>query len=235
MQTRGLFITATDTGVGKTYVAAMAAREGVCSGRSVGVYKPACSGAQRDQSGALVWDDVAALEAAIEHRFETHRICPQRYEAPLAPPIAAKMEGKQVDTALLRSGAQWWAGRVELLLVEGVGGILCPLTEKETIADLAHDLGYPILIVGRLGLGTINHTLLTVEAAQSRGLDIAGIILNEAVGVHDLAAESNESEIARRSSVPVLGVIRHGTMAVLKDGRPVTIDWQSLAAVASRI
>lgn len=234
MQTRGLFITATDTGVGKTYVAALAALECVRSGRSVGVYKPACSGVQRDQSGALVWEDVAALEAATEYRFESNCVCPQRFEAPLAPPIAARAEGKQVDAKLLRSGAQWWAGRVELLLVEGVGGILCPLTDEETIADLARDLGYPVLIVGRLGLGTINHTLLTVEAARSRGLDIAGIILNEAVGVHDLAAESNESEIARRSSVPVLGVIRHGTTAILKNGHPVAIDWQSLAAVASR-
>ncbi|MGE3316883.1 MAG: dethiobiotin synthase [Planctomycetaceae bacterium] len=234
MPTRGLFITATDTGVGKTYVAALAARALVRAGKSVGAYKPACSGAVRDSAGGLVWEDAEELESAVGNRFESQRVCPQRFEAPLAPPIAARLQGKQVDPRLLRSGARWWEDQVDHLLIEGVGGLLCPLSDDETVADLAVDLGYPLLIVARLGLGTINHTLLTVEAARARNLAIAGIVLNESTPVDDPSAESNEREIAERTSVPVLGVIRYGSNTVLRDRQPVTIDWHTLTAVPNR-
>lgn len=235
MPTRGLFITGTDTGVGKTYVTALAARAALRAGINVGVYKPACSGATRNESGALRWEDLEILETAIEYRFESQRICPQRFEAPLAPPVAARREGQEVDAQLLRDGAIWWNEKVDLLFVEGIGGLLCPVTDDETIADLAVDLGYPLLIVARLGLGTINHTLLTVEAALRRDLRIAGIVLNESERTDDPAAESNAAEIAKRVSVPVLGVIRNGANAILRGGLPVTIDWQPLAADSTNI
>ncbi len=230
MQAHGLFITATDTSVGKTYVAALAARELANAGVNVGAYKPVCSGAIRNSTGRLAWEDVQKLEDALGSRFDSQRICPQRFEAPLAPPIAARAEGKQVDAQLLRDGARWWEDQVEILLIEGVGGLLCPLTENETVADLAVDLGYPILIVARLGLGTINHTHLTVEAARSRNLRVVGILLNEADKVDDPAAQSNEREIASRTALPVLGVIRYGTSTILRNGKPSALDWRLLAA-----
>ena len=108
------------------------------------------------------------------------RVCPLRLKAPLAPPVAARLERVNLDFAGMKTAADWWQGRVEVLLIEGVGGLLCPLTEDKTIADLAVALGYPLLVVARAGLGTINHTLLTVEAARHRGLQVAGVVLNEA-------------------------------------------------------
>ena len=210
MITRGLFIVGTDTGVGKTFVTALAARAALRRGLSVGVYKPACSGATRDAAGAIVWEDVRSLEAAVECRFESQRICPQRFAAPLAPPVAARLEGRTVDGTLLREGAHWWEGRVELLLVEGVGGLLCPLTEQETVADLVRDLGYPLVIVSRLGLGTINHTLLTVRQAQALGLEIRGVILNDTQGGRrGLAERTNIEVLPELTGVPLLGVVPH--------------------------
>ncbi|HEX6986049.1 MAG TPA: dethiobiotin synthase, partial [Planctomycetaceae bacterium] len=146
-------------------------------------------------------------------------------------PVAARQEGRTVDPALLRSGAEWWAGRCDLLLVEGVGGLLCPLTEDETVADLAADLGLPLLVVARATLGTINHTLLTVEAARTRNLDVAGIILNESVPADgDASVATNAAEIERRSGVPILGIVPHGRPArLLVQGTGQRIDWRTLA------
>lgn len=226
MNTAGLFITGTDTEIGKTYVTCLIAREAASRGVRVGVYKPACSGSV---SGP-VWEDVEALFESLGGRYEKDRICPQRFSAPLAPPVAARREGRTVDGELLRSGAAWWEGRVELLLVEGVGGLLSPLTETESVADLAGDLGYPLIVVAGRGLGTINHTLLTVEAARQRGLAVAGILFNEVDPPRGSPAEeTNPAEVAARCEVPVLGVVPHGgTAGLLQQGRPIKIDWKSL-------
>jgi dethiobiotin synthetase len=211
MKQRGLFITGTDTGVGKTTVAAMIARHLRAEGRRAGAYKPVCTGGTLGSDGRLVWADVDALCEAIGRAFPAERICPQTFAAPLAPPFAAAAEHRQVDRQLLRTGAAWWYGQVDVLLVEGVGGLLCPLTDDETVADLARDLNLPVLIVARLGLGTINHTLLTVEAAERRGLEVAGIVLNEAEpGTDDPSTRINPAAIAARCHTPVLGVVAHG-------------------------
>lgn len=229
---RGLFITGTDTGVGKTWITAMIARELRDAGIRVGAYKPCCSGAERDKSGRLVWGDLTALADALGGTFPIERICPQRFAAPLAPPVAARLENRAVDADLLRNGAAAWQGDVDLLLIEGVGGWLCPLTETDSVADLAAGLGFPILVVARLGLGTINHTLLTVEAIERRGLPMAGIILNESVPEEsNFAAETNPAEIAARCAAPILGILPHGTSGGLRhDGRTSRIDWNALAA-----
>jgi len=226
----GLFVTGTDTGVGKTFVSVSVARQLRSEGLTVGAYKPACSGAIETADGP-VWEDVEALHAATGGAFERERICPQRFLAPLAPPVAATAEGKRVDPRLLRSGAEWWGGRCDLLIVEGAGGLLCPLTEEETFADLAVDLGLPVLVVARATLGTISHTLLTVEAARRRGLDVAGVVLNEVVPAgDDGSVATNAAEIERRGCVVVLGVVSHGTPARLsKGGKVVTADWRQLA------
>lgn len=228
--TAGLFITATDTGVGKTYVTALIARTLCEAGKSVGAYKPVCSGAEADADGRPCWGDVEMLTAAIGRRFDSERICPLRFQAPLAPNVAARREGAQIDFERLCEGARWWQGRVEILLLEGVGGLLCPLTERETIADLVGALGYPLLVVARLGLGTINHTLLTIEAARSRGLAVAGVLLNEPEPLASLCGtEENPVEIERRARVPVLGILRHGrSLPTRADGSPVSIDWANL-------
>lgn len=226
----GLFVTGTDTGVGKTFVTAMIAGQLRDAGLTVGAYKPACSGSVETPAGP-VWDDVEILHQATERRFDRDRICPQQFHAPLAPPVAARQEGRTVDCDRLREGAIWWGSRCDLLLVEGVGGLLCPLTETTTVADLAVELQMPLLVVARATLGTINHTLLTLDAARSRGLTVAGVLLNAVVDVDgDVSVTTNAEEIARRSGVEVLGMLPHGPPArLLTPPSQRRIDWAALA------
>lgn len=233
---KALFITGTDTGVGKTHAACVIARQLAACGLRVGAYKPACSGAERNNDGAFLWDDVERLRSAINVAATVDEICPQRFVAPLAPPLAARAEGKTVDGALLRAGVEAWRDRVDVLLVEGAGGILCPLTDVETFADLAVDLAFPALIVARTGLGTINHTLLTVEAARRRGVTVAGVILCESrPNGDDPSIAGNPAEIERRSGAPILGVIPHGNSAeLLREGKPVSLNWLLLAGSGGR-
>ena len=133
----GLFVTGTDTGVGKTYVTAMIVTALRNRGVRAGAYKPVCTGASPTKADDIQWEDVERLHAAIGGQFDRRRICPQCFEPALAPPVAAERQRQSVDGQLLRDGAFWWNGRVDVLLVEGVGGLLCPLTATETVADLA--------------------------------------------------------------------------------------------------
>ena len=229
---RGLFITGTDTGVGKTHVACSIIRELRAAGLRVGAYKPVCSGVRIGADGRSVWDDVEELRRALGNEFSEERISPQRFAAALAPPIAARQEGKVVDLVELQRGLDWWRSQCEVLIVEGAGGLLCPLTNDETMADLAARFQFPLLIVARLGLGTINHTLLTIEVARTRGLRVAGVLMNEAVPTpdNDPSINTNASEIALRGCVPVLGSRRYQERHwVGRFGEPVQVDWFALA------
>jgi len=227
---RGLFITGTDTGVGKTVVACGILRDLIADGVRAGAYKPVCSGAEATAGGELRWSDVDALADALEGRFPAERICPQCFVAPLAPPLAAVSEGRRVDPALLRAGYEWWRDQVDLLIVEGAGGLLSPIAEGVSNADLARDFSLPLVIVAADRLGTINHTLLTVEAALARGLRVAGILLNRVSESPDASVATNCSEIERLSPAPVLGVWPYGDVRLLRPGRSgVRIDWLSLA------
>lgn len=227
---RGLIVVGTDTGVGKTTVTAAILRQLRQSGVQVGGYKPVASGCVRDALGRPVWDDVETIWQALGGAYSRERICPQTFCEPLAPPVAARLEGRQVDSDLLRSGAAWWLAAVDVLIVEGAGGLLSPLAARETIADLARDLQLPLLIVGRTGLGTINHTLLTIEAARVRQLSIVGVVLNEPCHTPgDLSIETNAGELAARCDVPVLGIFRHvagADLLTLPDF--LRIDWLKL-------
>lgn len=231
--TKGLFITATDTGVGKTYLTALIARSLREIGIRVGAYKPVCSGAEIAADGSLFWADVQALTTAIGGEFDPARVCPARLHAPLAPPVAAMLEGVRLDFDRMQTLAAWWQGRVDILLVEGVGGLLCPLTDEKTIADLAVAMAYPLLVVARAGLGTINHTLLTIEAARRRGLRVAGVVLNEAGPLPaEPGMDQNAAEISRRANVPVLGVVKHGSQHVESgNGRLASAEWLKLPAL----
>lgn len=207
-QLRGFFITGTDTGVGKTTIGAALVRVWKSQGRRVGAYKPVASGSVSDASGRPVWEDVEAYFNALDGEFPREQICPQRFLAPLAPPVAARKEGRTVNEELLLTGCDPWRNAVELTVVEGAGGFLSPLSGSLSNADLVLKLGWPLLIIGRLGLGTINHTLLTVEAAQRRKIPILGVVLNAAAEhTDDQSVETNPSELMRLCSVPILGVV----------------------------
>ena len=239
---RGLFITGTDTGVGKTHVTCLIARQLIAAGVEVAAYKPVCSGGVKKLSvistgtNDVEWEDIVRLSAATHGKWSDETICPQRFFAPLAPPIAAKMEGRTVDFQLLVDGSRKFPG-AEVLLVEGAGGWLSPLTESTTVADLAQALKLPILIVARAGLGTINHTLLTIESVRARGLPIAGIVLNEVFPAgDDVSYRTNGDEIQARGGVPVFGIVPHGAKFDLhQGGQTVTIYWQSLAGLMAEI
>lgn len=213
----GLIVTGTDTGVGKTHVAALIVRQLRESGLRAGAYKPVCSGATTTAAGVTQWDDVERLRAACGgDGVPVDRVCPQRWRAPLAPPLAARDEGGRVDWTELTAGLSRWLPYADHLVVEGVGGWLCPLTETRTFADWAAEIAAPILVVARPGLGTINHTLLTIGAIRQRRLPIAGVMFSHAEpSVSARAARDNAREIEARSGVPVLGEVPFGAAAVV--------------------
>jgi dethiobiotin synthetase len=230
---RGLFITGTDTEVGKTYVAALVAKALAANGHRVGVYKPAASGCSLQQ-GELVSDDALALWRAAGSPGALAEVCPQRFAAPLAPHLAAEAEGKQIDPARLREGLEPWLERSDVVLVEGAGGLMSPLGEEEFVADLALDFGFPLLVVGRNALGAINHVLQTLIAAATfrDGLSVAGIVLNETApraGI-DASLDSNSREIARRAVPPLLAELRYRTEAFHPP-----VDWFALAGGGARV
>lgn len=201
---RGLFVTGTDTGVGKTEIACGLLRAWRASGRAVAAMKPAQSGVEPGTP-----TDAERLAAAAATGDPADLVCPYSFEAPLAPAVAARVAGVEVDLERILAAARELASRHGALLVEGAGGLLVPLTSRETYADLAIALGYPVLVVARTGLGTVNHTALTVEALRSRGLAVAGVVLNAATAARDPSEPFNAAEIERLTGAPVLGAISH--------------------------
>jgi dethiobiotin synthetase len=204
----GLFFTGTDTGVGKTYVTAAVARELRLQGHSVGVCKPVATGARRHQ-GRWVSDDTLHLAEAAGLVPHLDRVTPFLFPDPVAPPVAARRQGVSLTLADLEAAVRSWEGDTAAVLVEGVGGLLCPLTERETVADLAAALRLPLVVVARRSLGTLNHTLLTLEVARARGLAVAGVVVNEAEPARGLADATNVEELRRRLRVPLLAVVLH--------------------------
>ena len=130
--------------------------------------------------GVLVSDDAVALWNAAGRPGDFDRVCPQCFAAPLAPHLAAAAEGRRLDAGQLRHGLEYWRERSEIILVEGAGGLMSPMGEDEYVADLAEEFGFPLVVVARNVLGTINQTLQTlITAAVFReGLPIAGVVLN---------------------------------------------------------
>src|SRR6476620_2762243 len=192
--TRGLFITGTGTGVGKTYIAALIAASLREAGKRVGVYKPVASGCEM-RDGKLISPDAVALWEAAGRPGTLERVCPQLFAAPLAPHLAAQAEGRRVDPILLREGIEFWRATSDIVIVEGAGGLMSPISDDDYNVNLIDEFKYPLLVVSANELGTINHTLLTLIVARSYledGLNAAGVVLNSprpATG--DPSVESN--------------------------------------------
>jgi dethiobiotin synthetase len=221
---KGLFITGTDTGVGKTTIAAGLARLLFRQGRIVRVCKPVATGASLN-AGRWVSDDTLALGDAAGETGAWEAITPFAFPEPVAPPVAARRHGVTLTLSALADAVVRQARPDAVLLVEGIGGLLCPLTDDDSVADLARALRLPLLVVTRRSLGTLNHTLLTVEAARTRKLPLAGVIVNETQPSENLAAQTNVEELRRWLAVPVLAVVPFGgdVAAALAD-----VDWQGL-------
>lgn len=213
-RTRGLFVTGTDTGVGKTYVAAAIARALVAAGHRVGVYKPVASGAVEDAAGNRIAEDAKLLHEAAGGRHPLSDVCPQVYLAPLSPPRAAAAEKKHVDATLLREGLARIEADSDFVIVEGAGGLMSPLAEEEFNADVAYDLGLPLLVVVENRLGAINQALQTLIAASAfqEGIDIAGIVLNQPrpAASDDASPRTNAADLKTYCVPPLLADIRHG-------------------------
>lgn len=222
---RGFFITGTGTGVGKTYVGAALARALRAAGKRVGVYKPVASGCDcRD--GELVSPDALALWDAAGRPGDLEQVCPQRFAAPLAPHLAARAEGRRVDPQLLREGIAPWRETSDIVLVEGAGGLMSPLSDDDYNADLAAEFGYPLVVVSANILGTINATLQTLITASTYcdGLDVAGIVLNTPAPLSDDASvDSNRDELERRCVAPVLATVEFNS------GFDRDVDWWTTA------
>ena len=199
---RGVFITGTDTGVGKTRIGAALAHLLIGRGLLVRPRKPVESGCPTGPDG-LVPQDAAVLREAAGCVEPLERICPYRLRAPLAPERAAALEGMTLDLGRLRAACLAGIGSDDFLLVEGAGGFYSPLAKGALNADLAGGLGLPVLVVAADRLGTLNHTLLTVEAVRMRGLALAGLILNQPAPQPDPAMD-NAADLEHWLQMPVL-------------------------------
>jgi dethiobiotin synthetase len=204
MAGRGIFVTGTDTGVGKTIAAATLARLLRVNGINVGVMKPVTSGCS-DENGVLVSDDARLLCEAAGIPF-SEDVAPYCLREPLAPAEAAKIDGVRIDFARIRESYQRLTAIYDYVIVEGAGGLMVPLSGGLLIADLARELDLPLLVVARPGLGTINHTVLTCFAAQQMGLVVAGVIVNGMPENPGAAEKSAPHQIGSLCGAPVLGL-----------------------------
>lgn len=199
---RGIFVTGTGTGVGKTFVGAALAALLKERGLDVGVMKPAETGVA-DPEAPCYSADAALLAAAARVDDPPDLIVPYRLREPLAPAVAAELEGRKISAEVVLSAYAELRRRHEFLIVEGAGGIAVPFNEDLDMAGLAQALDLPLLVVSPVGLGAINECVLTVEYA--RGLEILGVLLNLRREVPDIAERTNPDIIARLTGLPTYG------------------------------
>ena len=204
--TKGFFITGTDTGVGKTVVAGAVIKVLNYLGLTTGAMKPVETGCRRE-GGVLVPDDGLFLRDMAGIDEPVKFITPFCFENPLAPMVAAEREAAEVDVQEIQDVFLRMREKYDAMVVEGVGGLMVPLSQDYYVTELAAALGLPLLIVAGPGLGTINHTMLTLSHARSAGLRIAGIIINYCrPPENSLAEKTNPGILARIAGVPVIGI-----------------------------
>jgi dethiobiotin synthetase len=202
MTSRGFFVSGTDTGVGKTVVACALARALRRRGLEVGVMKPIETGV--GEAGPL---DAQALRSAAAATEPLEEICPQTFALPAAPTVAAASEGRTVEMGRIREALACLRERHEWLIVEGAGGLLVPAAPGLSMADLCREFGLPLLIAARAALGTINHTLLTLEAAEARGLPVAGVVISHSAGRISEADRANLEALREALGARLVGEI----------------------------
>jgi dethiobiotin synthetase len=224
MTTRGFFVSGTDTGVGKTVVACALVRAMRRRGLDVGVMKPIETGVGAE--GPL---DAQALRSAAAASEPLEEICPQTFALPAAPTVAAASEGRAVEMKPIREAFTRLSERHDWMVAEGAGGLLVPATRDLSMADLSRELALPLVIVGRAALGTINHTLLTLEAAEARSLPVAGVVISHCDGVLSDADRSNLEALRE-----ALGATLVGEIPPLGDGELPAEHSIDLAALIAR-
>lgn len=204
-RTRGVFITGTDTEVGKTVVATALVRSLVEAGQRIAVMKPIAAGAESTPEGLRNADALELMAAAnVPARYET--VNPFCFKTPTSPHLAAEIDGITIKLAPIVQGFGQLTRASDLVVVEGAGGWYAPLNEAETMADVAAALDVPVVLVVGLRLGCLNHALLTAQAIESRGITLAGWVANHLRPDFDYAAE-NIRTLEERLSAPLLDVV----------------------------
>lgn len=222
--TNVIFVTGTDTGVGKTVISsAISAFFSLRKNMNVGVMKPFESGLSKQDKDLLPWDAICLREASGSND-DLDIISPYTFESPVAPEVAAMLENVNIDISIIDKIFQRLKKSHDLVVIEGAGGVLVPIKENFFFADLIQKWNAPTLIVSRLGLGTINHTLLTNHLLKERGVKVLGVILNNTDGLGDLPAQTNPDILKKYLDTPILGVFPH-----VKDLLKGNVDRERLA------
>ena len=226
--TKGFFITGTDTGVGKTIISAALIKAAHMLGLKACGMKPIETGCKQTENrkgnDSLIPSDGTFLREITGTDESIDLITPVRFENPLAPLPASEIEDKPIDLDKIKTAYRKLSGRYDVIIVEGIGGLLVPIKREYFVIDLAKYFGFPIIVVSKPGLGTINHTMLTVNYAIKEGLDVAGIIINYTRPPENTLAENTNPEIIKRlSPVPVLGIFPY-----MKDLESRTIEKEAV-------
>ena len=234
----GLFVTGTDTGVGKTLIAGAIARILSDSGRKVGVFKPIATGCKHHWEG-LVSDDTLFLSHCANSDLAFSTITPVAYLTPAAPIVSAAHEARAIDFDAIAAAYRHICEDSDVVIVEGIGGVRVPLTEQFDLLDLAAEFNLPVVIVARPDLGTINHTLMTVDCVRSTTLPIAGVVINGYDATKaDIAEETADRVIARCGNVNILAIAPFDETVSMEEpslGELITksmldCDWAKLAS-----
>jgi len=199
---RGLFVTGTDTGVGKTVIAAALCAGLRARGERVAAFKPVVTGL--DEQHAEWPPDHELLASATGQTPE--EVAPHRFGPAVSPHLAAELGGRELEPRDLVAQARRAAARADVLVAEGVGGLLVPITTEYSVRDLASELALPLLVAARPSLGTINHTLLTLEAARGAGLQVAAVVMTPWPAEPSVMEQSNRLAVERLGHVDVLGM-----------------------------
>ena len=221
---RGCLITGTGTGVGKTVLTAALAASLVARAQRVGVFKPVVTGTADPTPG---WPHDHELLAAVTGQTP-ESVCPLTFGPPMSPHLAAQLAGVTLEPARLLEAARETAAGFEILIVEGVGGLMVPLTIDYSMRDFARDLGLPVVVAAPAGLGTINHTLLTVEAARAVGLDVRAVVLT------CWPEQPTTIELSNRDTIAHLGQVEVATLPTVARPEPGLLAAAGLSLAGER-
>jgi len=204
---KGIFIAGTDTDAGKTYIACGIARALKTAGINTGVMKPVCSGGR---------DDARKLISASGVRDSLELVNPIFLKYPLAPLVSARLSRENISLLKIRHAHRELAKKHNFMVVEGVGGIYVPLKKRYFVFNLIKEFDFPVLVVAKPYLGTINHTLLTINKLQKEGIDVAGIIISGG-NEKTLAEKSNAKILRELTGLPVESIKRGGSINLAKN------------------
>ncbi|MCE5185634.1 MAG: dethiobiotin synthase [Planctomycetaceae bacterium] len=215
----GLFITGTDTGVGKTLVTGAIASILCEQGVKVGVFKPIASGCRHDRAG-LVSVDAEFLALCAQTDYPLSILAPVCYKTPAAPVTCAEVEGRPVNYEAIGSAYRYLCQNCDVVLVEGIGGAMVPIDPRHTILDLAVEFDLPAVVVARPRLGTINHSLLTIEAIRHAGLPVAGVVICGYDPASEDAAERTAGDvICNFAQTNLLAIVPRDEASCVEEGR----------------